>query len=151
MDDKFDHMDEEWFKKRWTLKVMNCWESVGGLYFIVVSDEDKEGYPYKKIECVKDPLTQKYLYSHGRCGDHQDNNKYVQLTRQYGVTYIDMSCNETSSLGQITFGNNGKVYSKVGNTPDEYEIKEPCSIKLFDAKGNSRSLKVYPTGYISTI
>lgn len=149
MDDKFDHTDEEWFRTRWKFKVMKC-QKERGLYFVIYSNMDK-GRNVDKSECAKDPLTQKYLYSTNHCTDKQDSNKYVQLTRYYGVTDVWMSCNDTTSFGEIVFGNNGKIYSKFGKTPDEYEIKEPCLIELFDKEGNSRSLKVYPTGYISTI
>lgn len=150
-DNRFDHTSDNWHRQRWTLKFLNCWQSVGGLYFIVVSDRNKDnyGYPFKKVDCAKDPLTNKYLYSHGKCGDHQDNNKYVQLTREYGVTEVKISCNTTDSIGQITFGNDGRVYSKFGKSATEFEIKEKCFIELFENEHNSKIITIEPTtGYI---
>ena len=64
---------------------------------------------------------------------------------------VKLSCNDTTSLGQLSFGNNGKVYSKLSNyeyESNEYEIIEPCTLKLISKDGKSKEIVINPdTGY----
>jgi hypothetical protein len=83
----------------------------------------------------------------------QNESKYILLTKEYEIVKIDISCNNTSTLGQIIFGNNGKIYSKQAYTQndiDKYEIKEPCHITIYDKQNNSNTITIEPnTGFIS--
>ena len=125
IDNKYDLDDPLWHKKRWTLKFFRCKENVGGIYYVMYSDKNKSGHPGAE-DSLKDPLTNKYIYS--------SNN-----------------CNETTSFGQLSFGNDGKIYSKLSafnNESEEYEINEPCTIKLITEKNEKREIKIHPyTGY----
>ena len=62
-----------------------------------------------------------------------------------------MSCNSTTSLGQLSFGSDGKIYSRLSekeNEENEYEITAPCSMKFIAKDGNSKEIMLYPkTGY----
>ena len=151
LDDKYNVNDDMWFKERWTLKFQNCSQKVGGLYYVVFSDRNHKGSP-NKDECLKDPITNKYLYSHYDCEAGEDESKYILLTKEFGVTKVDISCNSTSTIGQISFGKDGKVYSRLGtNTYDisKYEIKEKCFVNLFDIKGTKETIVIEAfTGYI---
>ncbi len=151
IDNKFDIQDDMWFKERWTLKFQKCSKNVGGLYYVVFSDINHKGSP-NKSECLKDPITNKYLYSHYDCEASHDESKYILLTKEFGVTNIDISCNSTSTIGQISFGNDGKVYSRLGTTPDnisKYEIKDTCYINMYDKQENKIIIAIEPeTGYI---
>ena len=55
-------------------------------------------------------------------------------------------------MGQLSFGSDGKVYSKLSNYENEsleYEIKEPCSIKFFTKEGENKEIIIIPeTSYI---
>ena len=134
IDNKFNIDDNEWEKKRWTLKFQRCSSSVGGLYYVVYSDTSGGTAHFKKSECLKEPLTNKFLYSGSDCEPSKDESKYILLTKEFGVTKVDISCNETSSLGQISFGYDGKIYSKLGSSP--IEIQKQCQIKLYDKSEN---------------
>ena len=148
IDNKYDIEDNEWEKKRWTLKFQRCSSSVGGLYYVIYSDTSGGTAHFKKSETLKDPLTNKYLYSSSSCKNSYDESKYILLTKEFGVTSVDVSCNTTSAIGQISFGYDGKIYSQLGTTPKE--ILNSCEIKLYDANQNFVTIIIEPkTGYIS--
>lgn len=151
MDNKFKIDDEEWERKRWTLKFLNCSGKNNGLYYIVYSDTNGGTAHYKKTDTLKDPLNNKYLYSNA-CTDDvlNDKSKNILLTKEYDINKIDVSCNTTSTIGQISFGFDGKIYSQLGTNIKE--IENQCIIKLFDEKNNYKEIAVESkTGYIHQI
>jgi len=151
IDNKFNIFDEEWEKKRWTLKFLNCSSDYQGLYYNVYSDMYGGTGAYKKIDTLKDPLNNKYLYSF-QCKENKknDESKHVLLTKEYGIEKITVSCNTTSTIGQISFGYDGKIYSQLGSNIKE--ITEQCRIKLFDIESNFTEIAIEPkTGYIHKI
>ena len=151
VDNKFDINDEEWERKRWTIKFQNCNSNIGGLYYIVYSDMHGGTAAFKKIDTLKDPLTGQYLYSNGCSEDSLgDKSPYILLTKEYGITKIDVSCNTTSTIGQISFGYDGKIYSQLGTNIKE--ILNQCKITLFNDKHDSVTIVVEAkTGYIHKI
>ncbi len=149
IDNKYNYKNNKWFKKRWSLKFMNCQSSIGGVYYVLYNDLDSNG-AVKKEETLRDPLTNNYIYSF-QCvkDDLYDKSKFVLLTKEYGITRVEVSCNKTSTIGQITFGIDGKIYARNGEKESDYEIKELCTIKLFDKNSKLETIKIYPnTGYI---
>jgi len=151
IDNKFNKNDEEWERKRWTLKFKNCNKKIGGLYYIVYSDMYGGTAHVKKEDTLKDPLNNKYLYSNGCQEDTlNDKSKHILLTKEYGIEKIDVSCNTTSSIGQISFGYDGKIYSQLGTNIKE--IEKSCIIKLIDKENNFQEIVVESkTGYIHKI
>jgi hypothetical protein len=151
VDNKYNPTDDMWYKKRWTLKFQNCSSSIGGLYFLVYSDMNQNGY-ISKDECAKDPITSRYLYSNWDCNANTDESKYILLTKEYGVTKVDISCNSTSTIGSISFGDNGDVYSRLGTVPEDIErylLDKACQITLYDKLNNSVVIQIEPTtGFI---
>lgn len=147
IDDKYSVDDVEWEKKRWTLKFQKCSNAEDGLYFVVYSDTSGGTAHFKKEETLKDPLNNKYLYSGYDCIPSANESSDILLTKQYGIIDIDISCNTTSTIGQISFGNDGKIYSQLGTNIQM--ITQPCSIKLTDNKNNISTIILEPnTGYI---
>lgn len=148
-DDKFDEENPIWFRARWTLKFRYC-KDRSGIYYIIYSDKNGKGHP-NKYESIKDPLTHKYLYSSYDCEPSQDESKYILLSKTYNIDDVKISCNHTSTIGQISFGNDGTPYYKLSTDPDklyEYTLKKVCEIKLF-SKDKTRSIYIEPiTGYI---
>jgi len=130
IDNKYSYNDNEWEKKRWTLKFQNCSNTKDGLYFNVYSDMDGGTAHYKKKDCLKDPLNQLYIYANASCIPQNDESKYTLLTKEFGVVKVEVSCNNTSTIGQISFGYDGKIYSSLGENITE--IVSPCRIKLYD-------------------
>jgi hypothetical protein len=105
----------------------------------------------KKEDTLKDPLNNKYLYSNG-CKDDliNDKSKDILLTKEFGIERVDVSCNTTSTIGQISFGHDGKIYSQLGTNIKE--IDKSCIIKLFDRQNNFKAIAIEPkTGYIHQI
>ena len=151
IDNKFNINDTEWERKRWTIKFLNCSSKNEGLYYNVYSDMYGGTAHYKKIDTLKDPINNKYLYSNGCRKDQlNDKSKYVLLTKEYGIEKINVSCNTTSTIGQISFGFDGKIYSQLGTNIKE--ISEQCKISLFDKENNFTEIAIEPkTGYIHTI
>ena len=112
IDDKYDSKDSLWHKKRWTIKFLRCRESVGGIYYTIYSDKNKSGHPSAE-DSLKDPLTNKNIYTSNICNENSLNSKYVLLTKEFGISDVQISCNETTSLGQLSFGSDGEIYSKL--------------------------------------
>jgi hypothetical protein len=154
VDNKYKEDDTLWFKKRWTLKFFRCRESVGGLYYSIYSDKNNSGHVSSE-DSLKDPLTNKNIYSSNYCEEREENSKYVLLTKQYKIIDINVSCNKTSSLGQISFGNDGNIYTKLSNQENEeseYLLDEECIITLKDSFNEERRIKLNPiSAYINKI
>lgn len=147
IDNKKDIADDEWSKKLWTLKFQRCSSDIGGVYYVIYSDRSGGTAHFKKKDTLKEPLTNKYLYSNSDCIVSKDESDDVLLTKKFGINDVEISCNTTSSIGQISFGFEGKIFSSLGENIKE--IKNKCTIKLIDDKGESVSLTVEPeTGYI---
>jgi len=151
IDNKYDHFDEQWERKRWTLKFLNCQESISGLYYNVYSDMYGNTAHFKKEDTLKDPLNNQYLYSNA-CKEDLigDKSKHTQLTKEYGITKVEVSCNTTNTIGQISFGYDGKIYSQLGTNIKE--IITRCEITLYDEENNSSTIAIEPqTGFIYKI
>lgn len=145
--------DSLWHKKRWTFKFFNCQKDIGGIYYVIYSDRNTKGKP-NKDESLKDPLTNRYIYSSNYCKEESDTSKYVLLTKEFGVTKVNVSCKSSTNLGQLSFGSDGKVYYKLSteNKPELYEITSPCKIELFDKDENKKEIVIEnETGYIYKI
>ena len=151
IDNKENLNDNLWHKKRWTLKFFRCDKNVGGLYYSIYSDINKTGHPGLE-ESLNDPLSNKKVFSTNKCEYRNNTSKYVLLTKEFGIKEVDVSCNTTSSLGQISFDNDGKVYSKLSsydNEHFEYELDSRCKITLKDYKNDSLELFIEPkTGFV---
>lgn len=151
INDKYDENDDFWHKQRWTLKFFRCRKDVGGIYYTIYSDRNSSGHPSIE-DSLKDSLNLKNIYSTNYCKENIDNSKYVLITKNFNITEVEISCNETSSLGQLSFGSDGKIYSKLSNIPNDYssyEIKDKCKIKLVDSIGEERNIILESnTGYI---
>ncbi len=146
---KFDENDSLWFKGRWTFKIQNCKQTVGGYYFVVYKDSDHEGY-IDKIETALDPITNKYLYSNSDCVASQDESAYVLLTKKYGVTNIkaNRQCKpySTSTVPMaMSFDSYGYPHNKLSsnpNEPDKYKLKSPCIFTIYDKNDNNITITI---------
>lgn len=146
-DNQYDIEDIEWEKKRWSLKFQRCSDTKDGLYFVVFSDKSGGTGAFKKKDTLKDPLNNKYLYSRYGCEPSGNESKNVLLTKEYGIQKVEVSCNTTSTIGQISFGYKGEIYSQLGTNIKE--IKEACFITLYDFQNNKKQIKIEPnTGFI---
>lgn len=151
IDDKYSLEESLWFKKRWTLKFFRCRKSVGGIYYVIYSNNNMSGHPSRE-DSLKDPLTKEYIYSTNKCEENSLDSKYTLLTKEFDIETIELSCNNTTSLGQLSFASDGKVYTKLSNNSGEeslYELKNICYLKLITKSNKTRSIKIYPnTGFI---
>jgi len=145
LDNKYTKDNIDWKTSLWTLKFQRCSKNIGGIYFVVYSDTNTITSHFKKTDCLKDPLTNKYLYSNWDCKATKDESKYVLLTKQYDITKIKLSCNTTSTLGQISFGANGDIYSSLGD--NIVKITKPCYLTLYNSKNQEQTITIEPTGY----
>lgn len=154
INDMYSLDDKLWHKKRWSLKFFSCNKNVEGIYYIIYSDTNKSG-KIKKEHTLLDPLNKKHLYSFHTCKETKDSSKYVLLSKVFNVMDVEVSCNNTKSLGQISFGSDGRVYSKLSNVEEEYykyEIKKPCFITLRHKNGETMGIKIEnSTGFITQI
>ncbi|MDY0051947.1 MAG: type II secretion system protein [Aliarcobacter sp.] len=150
IDNKYDLDDTLWHKQRWTIKFFNCRESVGGIYYVIYTDRNQSGHPSAQ-DSLRDPLTNKKIYSFNTCDENDINSKYVLLTKEYEIKDVNISCNDTSTLGQLSFGSDGKIYSRLSafdNESEEYEIEEPCRIEFISKANEKKEIIIYPyTGY----
>ncbi|MGM0519655.1 MAG: type II secretion system protein, partial [Campylobacterota bacterium] len=109
--------ENSWFKKLWTIKFQRCRKSVGGVYYAIYSDKNSKGH-INRAETLKDPLTNKYIYANNYCTENSKDSKYTLLSKNFNIKDVEISCNETSSLGQISFDFYSNTYSKLGYTKD---------------------------------
>lgn len=153
LDNKFDPIDNLWKMKLWTLKFQRCSSTVGGLYYVIYSDESQGTAHYKKSECLKEPLNNQYIYSTSSCTNYYDQSKYTLLTKEFGIEKVTVSCNTTSSIGQISFGYDGKIYSQLSSDINNIlEITTPCDITLYNDNNDSQTIRVHPkTGFIEIL
>lgn len=149
-DSKYSY-EENWQKQNWTIKFFRCKEEVGGFYYVIYSDENRKGHP-NQDESLKDPLTNKYIYTSNSCKENSENSKYTLLTKNFNIEKINISCNNTSSLGQLSFSYTGKVYSKLTtniNDQEKYEIKDTCTLEFLDKKNQKFNINIESnTGFI---
>lgn len=143
--DSFTYDDVEYYKEWWKIKFMRC-KNNSGLYYVVYSDKDRNGY-IKREECALDPLTKTKLYSNNDCIATDDESKIVLLTELYNIDKVDISCNNTSSIGEIVFDYKGRAHSKISD--DEKRIyknllDEKCTISLYSRDLKSISLEIEP-------
>lgn len=152
LDNKYDNENDLWFRKRWTMKFLNCESSIGGLYYVIYSDENLNGH-ISKEETLKDPLSDNYIYSY-QCKEDSlyDKNKLILLTQRYDIDKIDISCNNTTTIGQISFDINGEAHSKLStneNEFDKYKLNSKCTIDIFDTSGKKETVIIHEnTGLI---
>lgn len=155
IDNKFDSNDTDWKLERWTIKFRECTNKArDGIYYNIYSDTNHGGKA-NKTECLKDPITNKYIYSlYCREDTIGDKSKYV-LLKEFGVTKIEMSCysqGSSKTIGKISFGNDGRIYYSTSENKDVSKIEEiikQCTIKLYDLNENNITIAIEPvTGYI---
>lgn len=147
-DSKKNHDESKWYKKRWTIKFLKCRKSIGGIYYVMYSDKNKLGHPNKE-ESLRDPLSKKYIYNSNACLEKDDLSKYTLLTKNYNIKNIDISCNNTSSLGQLSFDYNGNIYTNLSNNEDTNKLIDNCTLVLIDQNMNKRKIEIQnKTSYI---
>jgi hypothetical protein len=150
IDNKYDLNSELWHKKFWTIKFLKCRSNVGGIYFNIYSDKNLTG-KINKEDSLKDPLTNTYLFSSNYCSENSTNNSNVLLSKNYNIESINLTCNDTTSLGQISFDNKSRVYSKLSNTSNDFEdyiLKEKCTVDIIDKLGIKHKIVIESdTGY----
>ena len=151
IDSKYNE-DLKWQKQNWTIKFFRCKKIIGGLYYVIYSDKNKTGHP-NQDESLKDPLSNKYIYSSNSCEENEKNSKYTLLTKNFNIKSVNISCNKTTSLGQVSFSYDGKAYSKLANNindQEEYEINEPCILEFLDNKNDKFEIIIEnKTSYIN--
>jgi hypothetical protein len=119
---------------------------------MIYSDKNQNGY-ISKTETLKDPLSNNYIYSY-QCKKDKlyDKSKFVLLSQRYDIQNIDISCNSTSTIGQLSFGYDGNIYSRLSNNnyeSDKYKLTNKCFIVLQDSKHNKEIITLIPnTGQI---
>jgi Tfp pilus assembly protein FimT len=149
LDNKYDHNDKNWYRKAWNVKFRWC-SGKKQIHYYIYSDLDNSGH-VKEEETLKDPLTNNRIYSTISCKDNSKRTNYTLLSKYYGVKTLDISCNDTSSLGQILFLNTGIAYSKFTNNEniDKYKIQKDCKIDIYDKYNSKETITVTGnTGYI---
>lgn len=148
IDNKYSYEDK-WYKKRWTLKFLNCNKSIGGIYYIMFSDLNMKGHA-NQSETLKDALNSKYLYATSSCKENKNRSKHVLLSKNYNIKEIKLSCNKTKSLGQISFSSSGKIYASLSNQNENNEIKKDCYLEIIHQNNDSSTIVIRnTTGYVS--
>lgn len=141
-DNIYTHQNKDiWHKSRWSIKFMNCDSSVGGIYYVVYKDENLKGSP-NKTECVVDPVSKKYLYSNNDCVATEDEDHRILITKEYDISKIIVSCNQTTTIGQLAFGRFGEVYTKLSDSSTDNLLKEDCFIDLYNKNNIKKRIQI---------
>ncbi|OCM00162.1 hypothetical protein AAX29_00160 [Aliarcobacter thereius] len=154
IDDKRDFENRFWHKQRWSIKFLRCRENEGGgIYMSIYSDNNALGHTNFE-EALKDPLTNRLITSSNFCKNNPKNSPF-SILKNYDIQNVELSCNSTSSLGQISFGENGRIYSRLSNLEEDYfsyEITKVCKMSFTTKESYKREIEIYPkTGYIKLI
>ena len=149
LDNKYKSEDEEWYKELWRIKFERCDKTYGGFFYTIFSDTNHGGHADKE-ESLKDPLTKKLIYASNCNPDHLHNYQAnVLLTYHFGIKEINLTCNNTDSLGQIIFDNQGNVYTSVKDDLEKHILDETCTITLEDFNNHKEYIRIEAkTGYI---
>jgi len=148
IDNKYS-FEEKWFKKLWSIRFLNCNKSVGGIYYMIYSDSNMKGH-INKSETLKDPISLKHLYSSSKCETSSNNSSSVLLSKTYNIEALNLSCNKTKSLGQLSFSNKGEVYASLSSYESKNIIKKDCTLELIHKNGQKKTIIISnKTGYIS--
>src|SRR5574344_285446 len=78
LDDVYHENQNEWYKKRWTMKFQRCNSSIGGINFSIYSDKNMAGH-INRVETLKDPLTNRYIYANNQCKEDAKDSKYTLI------------------------------------------------------------------------
>ena len=159
LDNKYDDDNTtKWQLRRWTIKFKDCTnKQKDGIYYLIYSDENINGKT-SKTECLKDPLTNKYIYSYN-CNEDTvgDKSKYI-LLKQFDIIDAKLSCysqGSSKTIGKISFGYDGQIYLSSSENQDISKITQmnnPCFIELFDKYNTKSTIKIEPiTGFIHKI
>lgn len=141
-DNIYTHQNKDnWHKSRWTIKFMNCQESIGGIYYVIYKDENLKGSP-NKTECVIDPVSKKYLYSNNDCIATSDEDHRILITKEYEIDKILISCNQTTTIGQLSFGRFGEVYTKLSDSSADNLLRNDCFIDIYDRNDVKKQIKI---------
>ncbi len=150
-DDKFDNSEPLWHKRRWTFKIFNCDKNKDGVFYLMYTDLNMKGHA-SSDETLKDPLSNKYIFSGRQCIPNNSNSKYVLLSDHFNVKEISATCKSTKSIVQISFGNDGNVYSRLSTEDNDiarYKLEDKCIIKIIDSDSNKIDITVEnKTGFI---
>jgi len=151
IDDTYDIDNNEWFKRRWSIKFQSC-NNNKGRYFLVFKNENTINgtNTVKRIETLRDPINNKYLYKTNKCENYNEDSPYTLLTKQFDIIDILSNCKASSNQSaiQITFAKDGRVFNRIGNNEGDNEISQKCEITFVD-KNNKQSIIILEpkTGY----
>ena len=154
IDNKYNHNDNLWYRKAWNMKFLNCNKNVGGIYYVIYENTiNTNHWAISKSETLRDPLTSNHIYSY-QCKKDElyDKSKFVLLSEYYGIKNIKISCNNSTSLGQILFLNNGSAYTKFNknkNDINKYKVQNKCKLTLINDDNQKEYINIETnTGFI---
>ena len=162
MNDKFNSLDNDWYKGRWALIFGSSNDTNDKIAYSIFSDADNgSGFDTKPnlSELAIDPTnTSKYL-SGGYSGildtDDEKSNDSMNLGETYGITSYQL--NGGCSGVRISFDHFGRpikgtfnTYSSAYKTHSYYVglIQSTCRITLSDSNENINILIEPETGYV---
>ena len=153
MDHKFDRLDKDWFKERWTYEVTKSKKNVSTTIF---SDKSHTGNP-DASEIAKDPQNPDRLLTGGSNGGLSfgslKTSENMLLSKKFSISNVVFSggCNGSK---KISFDEFGRPYSALQNAtnPGDKVLKEECKITIADDAGKEAVISLLPeTGYVKII
>lgn len=164
VDDRFDSNDTLWHTQMWIFRIREVNDVNNGgeseWYYEVFSDKTNDNNSQANDEEAIDPMTGETL-GNGSIDNTVDDNKTINLTRNYGITNITISGGNSSIVSatrSIAFDNLGRPYrNAVSNfliNPNEnwrnFIMTSDMNITLTDSDNQQASIIVRPeTGYVS--
>ncbi len=152
IDDTYDIDNNEWFRKRWSIKFQKCNKNKGGRYFLVFKNENTINgtNTVKRVETLRDPINNKHLYKTNTCDNYKKDSPYTLLTKQFDIVDILSSCQASKSQTaiQITFAKDGRIFNRIGANEGDDEITQKCEITFIDKNNKRKTIILEPkTGY----
>lgn len=152
VDDKFDPVDQLWFRENWQFEFKKV-NTPLSIYYEIYSDIDHNGNSdtVNPEETARDPLTNEYL---------DGSNDITDLTKNFGIINITMSnschANTSTAIGELSFDSLGRPYYYItsanppANNMFQFLVVQDCTISLQHQSEGNATITVRPeTGYVS--
>ncbi len=150
IDDKFDPLDQLWFRENWQIEFVS---TASNVWYKIYCDTDHNGN--------SDSVTHKEVATDPLSGDSLDGNSDItDLKKEYSIVSVTFSanCKGNGTGKELSFNALGRPYFYItsANPPitnmNQYLLTSDCNITLVHENEGNATIIVRPeTGYVSVV
>jgi len=150
IDDKFDPLDQLWFRENWQIEFVS---TASNVWYKIYCDTDHNGN--------SDSVTHKEVATDPLSGDSLDGNSDItDLKKKYAIVSVTFSanCKGNGTGKELSFSALGRPYFYItsANPPitnmNQYLLTSDCNITLVHENEGNATIIVRPeSGYVSVV